>query len=62
MNPLKEKLQDNKLQDLAEESGLSRNTIRAISRMTLEELGGIRLKNYIAIKNKLGVDLLVWNK
>ena len=60
MNPLKEKLQDNKLQDLAEESGLSRNTIRAISRMTLEELGGIRLKNYLIIKNKLGVDLLVW--
>jgi len=62
MNPMKEYLKDHRLKNAAEACGLSANTLRAISRMTLEEIGGIRVKNYVTIKTKLGVDLLEWGQ
>jgi len=60
MNKLREYLsvRKNRLNESAEKTGLSSNTLRAISRMNQEEIGGIRLRNYLKIKNELGVELL----
>lgn len=62
MNPLKLFLQNNSIEEAAKISGLNKNTIRSTARMLEEEIGGIHLKTYIAIKDKLGVDLLDWGE
>jgi hypothetical protein len=60
MNPMKEYLKSHKMKDASEACGLSENSIRTIARMSEDEIGGIRLRNYFTIKDKLSVDLLEW--
>ncbi len=56
-NPLRVYLEEHSVETVAEMTKLTANTIRNISRMLPEEVGGCYLSTYVIFKDKLGIDL-----
>lgn len=56
-NPIKELLATNSVVSVARQTKLNQNTIRQISRMTIDDIGGVKMGTAMQIYDILGVDL-----
>lgn len=56
-NPIKELLVTNSVLVVAKQVKLNPNTVRQISRMTINDIGGVKMGTAMQIYEELGIDL-----
>lgn len=57
-NPLRELFKTKNILEVQEETGITSNTLRNISRMLPEEISNVKLGTNEILKEKLGIDLV----